>query len=108
MQCSLLQQLRGPLPEHGVADLWWKRKRFDARGAIEIAHVERIVAAEQHVIRSDRIDEELKRARRMHDGVVVESAQRTSGAPFRRAFGSARTLKAWMKRPAWYGTKPPP
>src|SRR5215472_2549727 len=48
------------------------RQRLDARDAIEIAHVERIVAAEQHMIGADRGDQELERRCRMQDRIVKQ------------------------------------
>src|SRR5258707_14306844 len=55
------------------------RKLLDARHAIEIAHVERIVAAKQHVLDADRGDHEFERVLGMEDGVVEQPSDRRLG-----------------------------
>src|SRR6267154_1624009 len=52
------------------------RQSLDARNAIEIAHVERIVAAKQHVLDANRRDHEFERVLGMQNGVVEQTPDR--------------------------------
>src|SRR5690349_3420293 len=59
-----------------IAILSGKRQLLDAGDAVEIAHVERIIAAEQDMMRADRGDQECQRRPGMQDGVVEQPAHR--------------------------------
>src|ERR1700733_6640080 len=52
---------------------------FDASNAIEISHVEGIIAAEQHTIRTDATDEKFECWFRVEDSVVVQVAKQFAG-----------------------------
>ena len=53
-----------------------ERRRANAGDAIEVAHVERIIAAEQHAVGADFFDQEFEDRRLVHDGVVIEPPDR--------------------------------
>src|SRR5882762_4384991 len=65
-----------PAAENHVAILRRNVQRLDARHAVEIAHVERIVAAEQDMLRAGRRDQELERALVVKDRVIEQPADR--------------------------------
>src|SRR5271166_3719929 len=52
------------------------REAANLQHAIRHAHVERVVAAEQHAIRAGAADEEFESIFRVHDGVEVEPLER--------------------------------
>src|SRR6266545_8339902 len=49
---------------------------LDACHAVEIAHVEGVIAAEQHAFRADRADQEFERLLGMEDRIVEQSPDR--------------------------------
>ena len=67
---SLAEQCPRVAAEDKIARGRCDIQRLDARDTIEVAHVERIVAAEQHAIRPDTANQKFERRLRMKDGVV--------------------------------------
>src|SRR5689334_16664091 len=62
--------------EDEIAILSGKRQLLKTGDAVEIAHVERVIAAKQDMIGADRGDQECERRPGMQDGVVEQPADR--------------------------------
>jgi hypothetical protein len=63
--------------EDQIALVGGDRQRLHPCDAVEIAHVERIVAAKEHLAGTDRGDEKFERRLGVEDGVVEEFAERS-------------------------------
>src|SRR5712691_4789280 len=79
--------------EDQVAIVRGNRKLADARDAIEIPHVEGIIAAEQDVRRADRRDQEFERRPGMKNGVVEQAGDRVLRAVLKLDLGLGPDLE---------------
>src|SRR4029077_6420021 len=71
----------GASAEDGIAGSARDSERLDTGNAVEITHVERVVAAHENAAGPERRDEELERARGMQDRVVMQAGERVVGRP---------------------------